>query len=341
MGRKSQLSNHQRSLLIDLKNQGLTYQRISEQTGIPQTTIKNNVKKFKTFGTVSDLMGRGRKRKTTPRIDRAILQSIGKNRKESAVKIAKDLETRLNIKLCPQTIRNRIHEGGYKARVARKKPFLKRVHKRARLAFALEHENKPLSFWEKILWSDESKFNLVSADGPTKVWRKSGEAYSLSCMRATVKFGGGNVMIWGCMAANGQGKFCFIDTTMNAEHYCSILDNNLFQSADQLSMPPDFIFQQDNDPKHTSKKAQDWFNENGVQVMKWPAMSPDLNPIEHLWYQLEKLIGDRHYTNKGQLKKAITESWPKLELAKIKKLVESMPSRLKAVIKAKGGSTKY
>ena len=67
-------------------------------------------------------------------------------------------------------------------------------HMKARLRFAQQHKDKPLEFWRKILWSDESKFNLVSSDGPTKVWRWQGEAYKLSCMRGTVKFGGGNVM---------------------------------------------------------------------------------------------------------------------------------------------------
>ena len=58
----------------------------------------------------------------------------------------------------------------------------------------------PASFWKKVLWSDKSKFNLKKSDGAQRVWQKRGEAFDLSCMRGTVKHGGGSVMLWGCMA---------------------------------------------------------------------------------------------------------------------------------------------
>ena len=124
-----------------------------------------------------------------------------------------------------------------------------------RLEFAKKFKNMPLSFWKKILWSDESKFNLKSSDGAQKVWRKAGKVYKLSCVRGTVKYGGGNVMVWGSMAGKGVGKLQFIDTIMDQVQYRNMLKQNLKSSAQNLLLESDFTFQQDNDPKHSANKT--------------------------------------------------------------------------------------
>ena len=139
----------------------------------------------------------------------------------------------------------------------------------------------PASFWKKVLWSDESKFNSKKSDGAQSVWRKRGEAFNLSCTRGTIKHGGGSVMLWGCMAWNGVGKLEFIDETMNADLYNNILKRNLKSSAKSLRLGNSFLFQEDNDLKHTAKKTKTFFDENGINVLEWPPQSPDLNPIEH------------------------------------------------------------
>ena len=102
-----------------------------------------------------------------------------------------------------------------------------------------------------------------------------------------------------------------------------------------------FLFQQDNDPKHTAKNIKTFFNENGIKVLEWPPQCPDLNPIEHLWILLDKKIGNRVFTKKEDFKKAVVKSWSNIDNNQIKCLVESMPKRLLDVIKAKGGPTKY
>ena len=84
---------------------------------------------------------------------------------------------------------------------------------------------------EEVLWSDESKFNFKKLTGAQRVLQKRGEAFYLSCMRGTVKHGGGNVMVWGCMVWHGVGKLEFINETTNANIYIDILEKNLKSSA--------------------------------------------------------------------------------------------------------------
>ena len=107
----------------------------------------------------------------------------------------------------------------------------------------------------------------------------------------------------------------------------------------------DGYFQQDNAPCHKARIISDWFleHDNEFTVLKWPPQSPDLNPIEHLWDVVEREIRimDVQPTNLQQLRDAIMSIWTKLSEECFQYLVESMPRRIKAVLKAKGGPTRY
>ena len=97
------------------------------------------------------------------------------------------------------------------------------------------------------------------------------------------------------------------------------------------------------DSKHTCHKARNWFQDHDFNVMLWPAHSPDLNPIEHLWNHLKRRLAGYEEEAKGMLElwERVQVEWDKIEPEVCQNLIESMPRHMEAVIKAKWGYTKY
>lgn len=109
----------------------------------------------------------------------------------------------------------------------------------------------------------------------------------------------------------------------------------------EWQMPLRWVFQQDNDPKHTSKRAKLLFANYKVDVLSWPAQSPDLNPIENLWREVKLALKGKNPSNKNELWALVEAAWKNIPIKTCQKLVDSMPSRCLAVIKNNGYSTKY
>ena len=189
------------------------------------------------------------------------------------------------------------------------------------------------------------KFNIWNSDGMEYYWSRDGDPLMPHHIIPTVKHGGGSLMFWGSLTSRGLGYGCQIyEGTMSKDVYIDILQTTLGDTLEHYRYAPgEFIFQHDNDPKHTSEAVKDYLNERGIDVLSWPAQSPDLNPIEHVWEYLKTKTGSREPrpTSCFNLWDIVSEEWDLIPNSFIENLYQSMPKRVKAVLKAKGGYTRY
>ena len=205
-------------------------------------------------------------------------------------------------------MRNRLKNAGLHGRVARKRSYISPINRSKRTEFAKQYQDQPWEFWKTVIWSDESKFELLSNKRRQTVWRKNGTAFDIKHITPTVKHGVGSVMMWGCFSYYGLGNIIFIGERWTSVRYVQLSKENLFTSASRSGMKNNFVFQQGNDPKHRSKVAQQFFESQRVPLLSWPPQSPDLNPIEHLSDELDRLIAVSKRSNKNIFRTAPLEA---------------------------------
>ena len=131
---------------------------------------------------------------------------------------------------------------------------------------------------------------------------------------------------------------------MDVKKYCTILEQSLLGTLRNQGIPPyHFVFQQDNNRKHTSRLATQWFEDHNILLLPWPSSSPDMNIIEHVWDELDRCVRCHSPLprNADELWAALEEEWYKLDKNYILKLYDSLSSCVQALRDAHGLHTRY
>ncbi|KAK3554343.1 hypothetical protein QTP70_022172 [Hemibagrus guttatus] len=307
MAKTKELTEDLRLRIVAAHKSGKGYKTTSKCFEVPVATVQSIIKKYKTFRTVKNLRGRGRKPKVTPVLARRIVREVKKNPRITTKAILMNLRS-AGGNISRQTVQRTLHTAGFHGRRPRRTSLLQIRHTKARLAFANAHLDK------------EEKISGLLFYGQMK--------QKLNCLAT---------MMEPNHSKQHHKKEQYIKTLNN--------NNNIRQSAEKLGLGHQWTFQHDDDPKHTAKVVKKWLADKNINVLQWPSQSPDLNPIENLWRELKIRVMARRPSNLKELELIAKDEWAKIPVEtcknKCKKLVSNYRKRLIAVIANKGFSIDY
>lgn len=333
------LTENERLRAMGMCEAGMSQNLVAMHFGVHRNTIQALWRRYREVGTVADRRRSGRPRVTSRQQDNHIRLVHLRNRFQSASLTARTIPGLRPI--TPRTVRNRLREQGIRPRRPAVRPVLLQRHRTARLAWARRHIQFTQRDWGRILFTDETRVHLDGSDGRSRVYRRVDERYHDACVVERRPFGGGSVMVWGGITSTGRTSLVVLDGTLTGARYRDeILRTHVIPF---LQNHRDVTLQQDNARPHIARVAREFLEQQNVNVLPWPAVSPDLSPIEHAWDELKRRL--RRQPNQpmtlDQLAQMLTRIWNAIPQAFFSRLIGSMRRRCQACIDANGGHTRY
>lgn len=300
---------------------------IHRRTNIPRSTIYFNLKKLRNTGSTVHKKRSGRPKKITSENAKALGQYIRRNPAISSRKLASKLSLK-GVGVSYSTVLRHLANLGYDKKRPIATPMLTRSHKEKRIEWAQNHINDD---WNRTVFSDETSFWLFS--NTVEYWYRGQRPVRRIPKDRT------RINAWGGFCSRGKTSLHCFRENMTGQFYVEIIREHIPEIKRMLRS--NWRLQQDNDPKHTSRVAKEFLQENVPMVMDWPSNSPDLNPIENLWAIVKRNVQMRQPQNIGDLERFMKEEWSNIPQDIIKNLVRSMKERCKLIIENNGERIPY
>ena len=281
------LNQNQRIQALTMLARGDNVSSVSRALGCHRNTINRLRQRFQQTGGDADRRRPRRPRVTNPRTDRFITLTHLRRRFQTATSSARQYG------ISKQTVLRRLRQARQPIRPRRAYvgQMLTARHRAARLQWAQRHFRWGRQQWARVLFSDDSRFNLSHHDGRIRVCRRRGERFADNCLIERDRFGGGSVMVWGGIMGRRKTNVIVVQGNPNAQGYI----NHILQpeAVPFLQRHGPAILMHDNARPHVARICQQFLNRNNVNVLPWPAVSQDMNPIEHIWDYLGRKVRAR------------------------------------------------
>jgi transposase len=325
----------QRAAIITLDAIGHSRSEIAQEIPCSLNTVGHWLRSWQQHRSLDHVERSGRPRCTTADTDERIEDFAD----EKVTTTPKEIVRELELPISARTVRRRLDDVGLYGRVQQEEHAYTDENIRRRIAFAEGYSRWTEDDWSRVMFSDECNFYL-GQHGHQYVQRPVGAALDPKYTRKTEQLEG-KVSLWGCICADGLGHAELYVDSLNARRYQSILALNLVNSAHQFWPRGQWWYQQDNWSVHTAGTSQVWFHNHGIDLIDWPAWSPDLNPIENLWNDLKRRVYAHHSKTMEELEHWIGIEWQATDLDFISRICRNMPHRLQLLLDNHGHKISY
>jgi len=330
----SHLSHDQRVAITVLHKEGRDVSYIAARIPCHKNTVRHWLAQEDTH----DSPRSGRKRKTTAEQDAAIIAEA----KETKFTTPRRIRRKLGMDASVDTIDRRLIDAGLPGRIARHVFQLTDEHKRQRLSFAHGYSRWTEEGWCKVVFADVKTFRGKGRSGQVWVRRPVGEAsnpaYSVAHKPHPV-----SVPAWGCFSAAGPGYMAMFEGSLEAAGLRDIFRDYLLPTVkEQFEEGADWWLLHDNDPgRHKSQVLRTFMHNNYICPLDFPPYSPDLNPIENLWADMDKRMDLIDADTKEELEKVVADTWAAISKDYCEQLARSMPAHIQQVIERNGAYPDY
>ena len=331
-GKMSKMTAKDTYLLVaeSWENGNRSIRSISEDTGIPPTTVSRYLDKYKKGVPVEEIKEQGRPTKVESQTKACLTSLIAADPFITSKQLSAELEDRMSVQVTPRTVRRNLCALGYKNGLPRNVPALTSKAKARRVQFARENADTD---WEVVFFSDETTIQLNA--NMTCAWYKTGSRPTNPTSRFNRK-----LMFWSAVSTWSKFELVEIEGTMTAAKYVDLMRDE-FVPWVRRQKKGRWVFQQDNAPSHTARQSRAFFDDQNIEVLAWPPYSPDLNPIENLWGLLKRRVDARKPKSVDELRVIAKEEWAGISMEAVRNSIKSVPSRLMDVIELKGCATDY
>ncbi|GFX72387.1 transposable element Tcb2 transposase [Trichonephila clavipes] len=281
-------------------------------------------------------------RVTTPNEDQYLAINAITNRRSTSSNLSRQLSSGTCATVSRQTVYRRLGHIGLYARRPVRCVSLTATQCRLRLTWSREHALWTPQQWSCVMFSDESRLSLQSDSRRILIWKAPGTRYHQENTIERHRYGGAGWLVWGGIILGSRTDLHVQNVMMTGHIYRDVILEQyvrLFRCA----MDAESLFMDENARPHRANIVDECLQSEDIARMDWPAYSPDMNPIEHVWDMLGRRISARQTppTSLPELRRLLLDEWCNIPQDQIDNLIVSMPRRCKACIASYGRHISY